>query len=87
VEDVKVYVRARRAPGGQETVLRGAMEAAGLGTRRMENRSGVSHQTIQNLRAGIGGVEIRKADAIAKALGMPTVQLFAHASEFAGDTL
>jgi hypothetical protein len=87
VDDVKVYVRARPAPGGQGTVLRRAMADAGLGVHRMQNKSGVSHQTIQNLRAGIGGVEIRKADAIAAALGMPTVQLFAHAAEFVEDTL
>ena len=86
MEDVKVYVRARMALGGQETVLRGAMEKAGYGTRIMERLSGVSHQTIQNLRAGKGGVEQRKAEAIAAALEIPTVQLFAHAAEF-GDAL
>jgi transcriptional regulator with XRE-family HTH domain len=84
MEDVKVYVRARMAPGG-ETVLRQAMRDAGKGTRRMEQASGVSHQTIQNLRNGKGGIERRKAAAIAAALDMPAVMLFAHAAEFVGD--
>lgn len=83
--DVKVYVRARMAPGGAETVLAKVMRDAGKGVWVMERLSGVSHQTIQNLRNGKGGIERRKAAAIAGVLEVPAMMLFAHAAEFVGD--
>lgn len=79
VPDVKVFIRPIMAPGGVETVLGQAMAKAGYGVWVMERLSGVSHQTVQNLRKGKGGVERRKADAIAAALDIPTVLLFSHA--------
>jgi len=85
--DVKVYVRARTAPGGGETALAVAMRDANKGVWKIEKESGVSHQTVQNLRNGKGGIEQRKAAAIADALGVPTGDLFAHAADLAGDVL
>lgn len=81
VPDVKVFIRPIPLPKGSAhaTALGQAMEKAGYGVWVMERLSGVSHQTVQNLRNGKGGVERRKADAIAAALDVPTVLLFAHA--------
>lgn len=81
MDDVRVFIRpvVVRRPGQKPvTALHLAMEEAGVGVWIMERRSGVSHGTINNLRNGKGGVERRKADAIAHALGLPTVRLFAH---------
>jgi transcriptional regulator with XRE-family HTH domain len=76
-DDVKVFIRP--VPDGKGgTALRAAMEAAGMSTRLLERASGVSRPTIANLANGKGGVERRKADAIAEALGLPVVTLFAH---------
>lgn len=75
--DVRVFIRPIPVPGGP-TALRLAMQKAGYGCWVLERLSGVSHGTINNLANGVGGVERRKADAIAQALGMPTVKLFSH---------
>ena len=75
--DVRVFIRPIPVPGGP-TELRVAMDKAGYGCWVMERLSGVSHGTINNLANGKGGVERRKADAIAAALGIPTAQLFSH---------
>jgi hypothetical protein len=77
VEDVKVFIVPLRL-GPDKTALRAAMDEAGVGVWVLQRLSGVSHQTIANLANGKGGVERRKADAIAKALDIPTVRLFAH---------
>ena len=77
MDDVNVYIVPVRV-GPDKTALRVAMDNAKLGVWRLERLSGVSHQTLANLANGKGGVERRKADAIADALGMTTGQLFAH---------
>jgi transcriptional regulator with XRE-family HTH domain len=77
VPDVKVFIRPIPLPGGG-TALQKAKDAAGLSLREIAELSGVSKPTIGNLANGKGGVERRKADAIAAALDVPTVQLFAH---------
>ena len=87
--DVRVFIRPVAAPGhkmpdparpedGGMTALRLAMNEARLGCHVLQRLSGVSHGTINNLANGKGGVERRKADAIAAALGMPTGMLFSH---------
>lgn len=80
MEDVRVFIRpiTINRDGRKITALRAAMDDAGVGVWIMERRSGVSHGTIHNLRSGKGGVERRKADAIAHALGLPTAKLFSH---------
>lgn len=81
VSDVRVFIRPIPLPKGSAhaTVLRQALDAAGLSLRTVAELSGVSKPTIGNLANGKGGVERRKADAIAAALDVPTVLLFAHA--------
>lgn len=85
--NVRVFIRPVGAPGlgmpgpdnpGGKTALRVAMDKAGYGCWVMQRLSGVSHGTINNLANGKGGVERRKADAIAAALGMSTAMLFHH---------
>lgn len=85
--DVRVFIRPVAAPGHKlpspdhpdgKTALREAMDKAGYGCWVMERLSGVSHGTVNNLANGKGGVERRKADAIAAALGLPTGRLFSH---------
>jgi hypothetical protein len=80
VQDVKVFIIPRTVSDAEdaETVLRAAMETAGMGVWLLERASGVSHQTLANLRNGRGGVERGKADAIAEALGVPVGDLFWH---------
>jgi transcriptional regulator with XRE-family HTH domain len=80
VPDVKVFIRPIPLPKGSAhpTALKRAMDAAGLSYREVAELSGVSKPTIGNLANGKGGVERRKADAIAEALGVPRVRLFAH---------
>ena len=76
----RVFIIPRPVQDGGEikTALRVAMQAAGVGVHRLERASGVSHQTVQNLRAGRGGVERAKAEAIAGALGVHPDALFCH---------
>lgn len=77
--NVRVFIRPVAAPGNNgKTALRVAMDKAGYGCWVMQRLSGVSHGTINNLANGKGGVERRKADAIAAALGMSTALLFSH---------
>lgn len=78
---MRVFIRPRPAVDGAgelKTALRVAMDSAGLGCHRLETRSGVSHGTINNLANGKGGVEKRKAAAIAEALGLKVWDLFQH---------
>jgi transcriptional regulator with XRE-family HTH domain len=75
--DVKVYIRARREEGAEKTALRLAMDAAKLGSSRLEQLTGINHQHINNVANGKGGIERRKAAALAEALGVPVVDLFA----------
>lgn len=77
VPDVKVFIRPVRLEGGG-TALKRALDTAGYSLRKAAELSGVSKPTIGNLANGKGGVERRKADAIAAALDVPTVQLFRH---------
>jgi transcriptional regulator with XRE-family HTH domain len=78
-EDVKVYIRARREDGAEKTALRLAMDAAKVSVRHLEKATGINHQHINNVALGRGGIERRKADALAEALGLPVGELFAHA--------
>jgi transcriptional regulator with XRE-family HTH domain len=80
VPDVKVFIRPIPLPKGSAhpTALKRAMDAAGLSYREVAELSGVSKPTIGNLANAKGGVERRKADAIAAALDLPMVHLFQH---------
>jgi transcriptional regulator with XRE-family HTH domain len=77
VEEARVFIVPLRVESGK-TALRAALDEAGLSLAKAAEASGVSKPTIGNLANGKGGVERRKADAIAEALGVPTVRLFAH---------
>ena len=77
MENVKVFIMARRGPGGR-TVLRSAMDEEGVGVHRLKAATGVNHQTLANLANGRGGVEKQKAERIAEALGRPVGSLFVH---------
>ena len=80
MEDQRVFIVPRpvKVDGVRVTALRVAMAAAGVGVHRLERASGVSHQTLQNIRAGRGGIERAKAEAIAGALGVHPDALFCH---------
>lgn len=80
VQAQRVFIIPRPVrDGGQvTTALRVAMAAAGVGVHKLERAAGVNHQTVQNLRAGKGGVERAKAQAIADALGVHPDELFCH---------
>lgn len=80
MQDVRVFIIPRlvQRAGDVETALRAAMREAGVGVWVLERRSGVSHGTIWKIRDGVGGIEKRKAEAIADALGVPVDSLFVH---------
>lgn len=74
--DVNVYIRARRKNDDEPTELSKAMAAAGLSYRRLGRAAGINHQHVSNVAQGRVGIERRKADAIAKFLGIPVRTLF-----------
>jgi hypothetical protein len=77
VADVNVYIRAIRRTDTEPTELDKAMTAAGISARWLGGAAGgINHQHIRNVAAGRGGIERRKADAIAKVLGVPVSKLF-----------
>lgn len=80
MQEQKVFIMPRRVQtaDGMSTALRLAMDEAGVGVWRLKAASGVSHQTLANLAKGVGGVELRKAEAIAGALGKTVGALFLH---------
>ncbi|ALY08879.1 helix-turn-helix DNA binding domain protein [Arthrobacter phage Galaxy] len=80
MEDQRVFIMPRRAegPAGLTTALRQAMDDKEVGVWRLKAACGVSHQTLANLAKGVGGVELKKAERIAAALGVPVGSLFVH---------
>lgn len=92
-DEVRVFVvpRVTRRNGQAVTALRCAMDETGLGAHRLERATrvggiaSVAHGTVGNLSRGVGRVEVRKARAIAAALGRPVGELFAHQADLVGD--
>ncbi|QOI67681.1 helix-turn-helix DNA binding domain protein [Arthrobacter phage Orcanus] len=80
MKEQKVFVMPRpvEGPDGMTTAMRQTMDGLEVGVWRLKAASGVSHQTLANLANGVGGVELKKAERIAAALGAQVGQLFVH---------
>ena len=74
--DVNVYIRAIRRGEDEPTELRKAMDARGASVWSLEKTTSINHQHSANVANGKGGIERRKAGALAKALGIPVSKLF-----------
>lgn len=80
MKEQKVFVMPRpvESPEGMTTAMRQTMDGLEVGVWRLKAACGVSHQTLANLANGNGGVELKKAERIATALGAHVGQLFVH---------
>lgn len=83
MEEQRTFIKPRNAegPDGIKTALRRAMDSKEVGVHRLKAACGVNHQTLANLANGQGGVELRKAQRIAKALDVPLSSLFIHKND------
>jgi len=76
----KVFVVARNVNRGGAllTGMRALMTQHEVGYHRLSAACGVNHETLRKVATGVGGIELRKAEAIAAALDTTAGELFCH---------